>query len=215
MAMFESLSKRLEGVFTDLSGKGKITEADVNEAMREVRLALLEADVSLKVVRQFVDRVKQKAIGADVLGSLSPAQQVLSIVNDELIEMLGGADGKNTLDLGGAPPNIIMLVGLQGSGKTTTAAKLANYLRKQGQRPIMVAADMYRPAAVRQLQTLGKQLSIPVYAEPMGADPVNICVNSIGYAREQAASVIILDTAGRLNIDERMMHEIISIRQRV
>src|SRR6266516_3522712 len=215
MAMFESLSKRLEGVFTDLSGKGKITEADVNEAMREVRLALLEADVSLKVVRQFVDRVKQKAIGADVLGSLSPAQQVLSIVNDELIEMLGGADGKNTLDLGGAPPNIIMLVGLQGSGKTTTAAKLANYLRKQGQRPIMVAADMYRPAAVRQLQTLGKQLSIPVYAEPMGADPVNICVNSIGYAREQAASVIILDTAGRLNIDERMMNEVISIRQRV
>jgi len=215
MAMFESLSKRLEGVFTDLSGKGKITEADVNEAMREVRLALLEADVSLKVVRQFVDRVKQKAIGGDVLGSLSPAQQVLSIVNDELIEMLGGADGKNTLDLGGAPPNIIMLVGLQGSGKTTTAAKLANYLRKQGQRPIMVAADMYRPAAVRQLQTLGKQLSIPVYAEPMGADPVNICVNSIGYAREQAASVIILDTAGCLNIDERMMHEIISIRQRV
>jgi len=215
MAMFESLSKRLEGVFTDLSGKGKITEADVNEAMREVRLALLEADVSLKVVRQFVDRVKQKAIGADVLGSLSPAQQVLSIVNDELIEMLGGADGKNTLDLGGAPPNIIMLVGLQGSGKTTTAAKLANYLRKQGQRPIMVAADMYRPAAVRQLQTLGKQLSIPVYAEPMGADPVNICVNSIGYAREQAASVIILDTAGRLNIDERMMHEVINIRQRV
>jgi len=215
MAMFESLSKRLEGVFTDLSGKGKITEADVNEAMREVRLALLEADVSLKVVRQFVDRVKQKAIGADVLGSLSPAQQVLSIVNDELIEMLGGVDGKNTLDLGGTPPNIIMLVGLQGSGKTTTAAKLANYLRKQGQRPIMVAADMYRPAAVRQLQTLGKQLSIPVYAEPMGADPVNICVNSIGYAREQAASVIILDTAGRLNIDERMMHEIISIRQRV
>jgi signal recognition particle subunit SRP54 len=215
MAMFESLSKRLEGVFTDLSGKGKITEADVNEAMREVRLALLEADVSLKVVRQFVDRVKQKAIGADVLGSLSPAQQVLSIVNDELIEMLGGVDGKNTLDLGGTPPNIIMLVGLQGSGKTTTAAKLANYLRKQGQRPIMVAADMYRPAAVRQLQTLGKQLSIPVYAEPMGADPVNICVNSIGYAREQAASVIILDTAGRLNINERMMHEIISIRQRV
>jgi len=215
MAMFESLSKRLEGVFTDLSGKGKITEADVNEAMREVRLALLEADVSLKVVRQFVDRVKQKAIGADVLGSLSPAQQVLSIVNDELIEMLGGADGKNTLDLGGAPPNIIMLVGLQGSGKTTTAAKLANYLRKQGQRPIMVAADMYRPAAVRQLQTLGKQLSIPVYAEPMGADPVNISVNSMGYAREQAASVIILDTAGRLNIDERMMHEVINIRQRV
>ena len=213
--MFENLSKRLEGVFTSLSGKGKLTEADVNEAMREVRMALLEADVNLKVVRQFVERVKAKAIGANVLGSLSPAQQVLSIVNEELIEVLGGTDDKNKLDLAGAPPNIIMLVGLQGSGKTTTAAKLANYLLKQGQRPVMVAADMYRPAAVRQLQTLGKQLSLPVYAEPMGADPVDICVHSIEYAREQAGTVIILDTAGRLNIDERMMQEVISIRNRV
>src|SRR5712692_1751097 len=215
MAMFESLSKRLEGVFTNLSGKGKLTEADVNEAMREVRLALLEADVNLKVVRQFVERVREKAIGADVLGSLSPAQQVLAIVNEQLVEMLGGAEGLNKLDLGGPPPNVIMLVGLQGSGKTTTAAKLANFLRKQGQRPIMVAADMYRPAAVRQLQTLGKQISIPVYAEPAGADPVDICVHSLNYAREQAASVVILDTAGRLNIDERMMQEVISIRRRV
>lgn len=215
MAMFESLSNRLEGVFNNLSGKGKLTEADVNEAMREVRLALLEADVSYKVVRQFVDRVKEKAIGADVLGSLSPAQQVLGIVNEQLVEMLGGTEGTNKLDLGGAPPNVIMLVGLQGSGKTTTAAKLANYLRKQGQRPLMVAADMYRPAAVRQLQTLGKQLSIPVYAEPAGANPVDICVHSLNYAREQAASVVILDTAGRLNIDERMMQEIINIRGQV
>jgi signal recognition particle subunit SRP54 len=215
MAMFESLSNRLEGVFTNLSGKGKITEADVNEAMREVRLALLEADVSLKVVRQFVDRVRERAIGTDVLGSLSPAQQVLSIVNEELIEMLGGAEGNSKLDLGGPPPNVIMLVGLQGSGKTTTAAKLANYLRKQGQRPIMVAADMYRPAAVHQLQTLGKQISIPVYAEPKGADPVNIAINSLSYARDQAATVIILDTAGRLNIDERMMNEVSTIRTRV
>jgi signal recognition particle subunit SRP54 len=215
MAMFESLSKRLEGVFTNLSGKGKLTEADVNEAMREVRMALLEADVSLKIVRQFVERVREKAIGADVLGSFSPAQQVLSIVNEELIEMLGGDGEQNRLNLSGTPPNVIMLVGLQGSGKTTTAAKLANYLRKQGQRPIMVAADMYRPAAVRQLQTLGKQLSVPVYAEPMGANPVDICVNSINYAREQAASVVILDTAGRLNIDERMMQEVMNIRARV
>ncbi len=215
MAMFESLSKRLEGVFTNLSGKGKITEADVNEAMREVRLALLEADVSLKVVRQFVDRVREKAIGTDVLGSLSPAQQVLSIVNEELIDMLGGTEGNSKLDLGGPPPNVIMLVGLQGSGKTTTAAKLANYLRKQGQRPIMVAADMYRPAAVHQLQTLGKQISIPVYAEPKGADPINIAINSLSYARDQAATVVILDTAGRLNIDERMMNEVTTIRARV
>src|SRR6266849_5667465 len=215
MAMFESRSKRLEGVFTSLSGKGKLTEADVNEAMREVRLALLEADVSLKVVRQFVERVKEKAIGADVMGSLSPAQQVLSIVNDELIDLLGGSGDRSKLDLSGAPPNIIMLVGLQGSGKTTGAAKLGNYLLKQGQRPLLVAADMYRPAAVRQLQILGKQLSIPVYAEAMGANPVDICVHSIDYAREQACSVIILDTAGRLNIDERMMQEVISIRNRV
>jgi len=215
MAMFESLSKRLEEVFTNLSGKGKLTEADVDEAMREVRLALLEADVSLKLVRQFVEHVKAKAVGANVLGSFSPAQQVLQIVNEELIEMLGGSDGKNKLDLGGAPPNVIMLVGLQGSGKTTTAAKLANYLRKQGQRPLLVAADVYRPAAIHQLQTLGRQLTIPVYAEPAGANPVDICVHSLAYAREQAASVVILDTAGRLNIDERMMQEISNIRNRI
>src|SRR3989449_4757356 len=212
MAMFESLSKRLEGVFTNLSGKGKLTEADVDEAMREVRLALLEADVSLKLVRQFVEHVKAKAVGADVLGSFSPAQQVLQIVNDELIEMLGGTDGNNKLDLGGAPPHVIMLVGLQGSGKTTTAAKLANYLRKQGQRPLMVAADVYRPAAIHQLQTLGKQLTIPVYAEPAGSNPVDICVHSLEYAREQALNVVILDTAGRLNIDEAMMDEVAALR---
>ncbi len=215
MAMFESLSKRLEGIFSDLSGHGKLTEEDINTALREVRVALLEADVNLKVARQFVDRVKQKALGADVMGSLSPAQQVLSIVNEELIEVLGGTDGGNKLDLGGPPPNVIMLVGLQGSGKTTTAAKLANYLRKQGQRPLLVAADMYRPAAVTQLKTLGKQLTVPVYSEAMGADPVNICVNSLAYAREQACTVVILDTAGRLNIDERMMNEVINIRSRV
>jgi signal recognition particle subunit SRP54 len=213
--MFESLSKRLEGIFSNLSGQGKLTEEDVNAALREVRIALIEADVNLRVARQFVERVRQKAIGADVMGSLSPAQQVLSIVNEELIEVLGGADGKNKLDLSGNPPHVIMLVGLQGSGKTTTAAKLANYLRKQGQRPLMVAADMYRPAAINQLKTLGKQVSVPVYSEPMGADPVNICANSLTYAREQACTVIILDTAGRLNIDERMMQEVTSIRNRI
>ncbi|GCE04884.1 signal recognition particle protein [Dictyobacter aurantiacus] len=215
MAMFENLSKRLEGIFNNLGGQGKLTEDDVNAALREVRLALIEADVNLKVARQFVDRVKEKAIGADVMGSLSPAQQVLSIVNDELVEFLGGEGVNNKLDLNGAPPHIIMLVGLQGSGKTTSAAKLANYLRKQGQRPLMVAADMYRPAAVNQLKSLGRQLSIPVYSEPMGADPVNICVNSLDFAREQACSVVILDTAGRLNIDERMMSEVVTIRERV
>jgi signal recognition particle subunit SRP54 len=215
MAMFESLSKRLEGIFSNLSGQGKLTEEDVNAALREVRIALLEADVNLKVTRQFVERVKQKAIGTDVLGSLSPAQQVLSIVNDELVEVLGGTGDSNKLDLGGPPPNVIMLVGLQGAGKTTAAAKLANYLRKQGQRPIMVVADMYRPAAINQLKTLGKQISIPVYAEPMGANPVNICMHALDFAREQAASVVILDTAGRLNINEQMMQEVINIRNRV
>jgi signal recognition particle subunit SRP54 len=215
MAMFESLSKRLEGIFSNLDGHGKLTEDDVNAALREVRIALIEADVNLKVARQFVERVKEKAIGSNVAGSLSPAQQVLSIVNEELVEVLGGTDGQNKLDLSGNPPNVIMLVGLQGSGKTTTAAKLANYLRKQGQRPLLVAADMYRPAAVNQLKTLGKQLTVPVYSEPMGADPVDICVRSLEYAREQASTVVILDTAGRLNIDERMMNEVISIRTRV
>lgn len=215
MAMFENLSKRLEGIFNNLSGQGKLTEEDVNSALREVRLALIEADVNLKVARRFVDRVKEKAIGANIAGSLSPAQQVLSIVNEELIEVLGGEEGVNRLNLSGTPPHVIMLVGLQGSGKTTSAAKLANYLRKNGQRPLMVAADMYRPAAVNQLKALGKQLTIPVYSEPMGSDPVNICLHSLDYAREQACSVIILDTAGRLNIDERMMSEIINIRNQV
>ncbi len=212
MAMFDSLTKRLDGIFNNLSGQGKLTEDDVNAALKEVRIALIEADVNLRVARAFVERVKQKAIGSDVMGSLSPAQQVLSIVNEELIEMLGGTEGNNKLDLGGQPPNIIMLVGLQGSGKTTTAAKLANYLKKQGQRPLLVAADMYRPAAVNQLKTLGKQIGVPVYSEPTGANPVDICVHSIDNAREQACTVVILDTAGRLNIDERMMQEVVTIR---
>ncbi len=140
----------------ELSGKGKLTEADVDEAMREVRLAMLEADVSLRLVRQFVERVKARAIGAEVLGSFSPAQQVLQIVNDELVEMLGGSEARSKLDLGGPPPNVIMLVGLQGSGKTTAAAKLARYLKKEGQRPLMVAADMYRPAAVQSVANPGQ-----------------------------------------------------------
>jgi len=215
MAMFESLTKRLDGIISNLSGQGTLTEEDVDKALREVRMALIEADVNLKVARQFVDRVKQKTIGANLLGELSPAQQVLAIVRDELIEVLGGTDDQNKLNLSGNPPHVIMLVGLQGAGKTTMAAKLASYLRKQGQRPLMVAADMYRPAAVNQLKTLGKQTTIPVYSEPMGADPVDICVNSIDYARQQACSVIILDTAGRLNIDERMMHEVATIRERL
>jgi signal recognition particle subunit SRP54 len=217
--MFESLSARLDGVFNRLRGKGKVTEQDVADAMREVRQALLEADVNFRVVKQFVAHVQERAVGADVLESLSPAQQVISIVYDELVHMLGGTDGQESgkprITFAGAPPTIIMLVGLQGSGKTTHAAKLASYFRKQGQRVGMVAADMQRPAAVQQLQQLGRQLDVPVYAEEAGRKPVDICQRSVQWAREQAVTVLILDTAGRLHIDEDLMREVQAIRERV
>ncbi len=213
--MFESLTTRLDAVFERLRGKGRLTESDVNEAMREVRQALLEADVSFKVVKQFVARVQERAVGTEVLESLSPAQQVIKIVHEELIKMLGGVDGKTRLNYAGTPPTIIMLVGLQGSGKTTTVAKLANYLRKQGQHPLMVAADMQRPAAVLQLQQLGKQLNLPVYAEEPGNKPPDICVRAIKYARENGNTTAILDTAGRLHIDADLMREVATIRERV
>ncbi len=209
--MFESLSDRLQATLTRLRGKGKLTEKDVDEAMREVRLALLEADVNFKVVKGFVARVRERAVGVEVLESLTPAQQVIKIVNDELISVLGEA-GK--LDLGGTPPHVVMLVGLQGAGKTTAAAKLALHLRKQGQRPLLVAADVRRPAAIQQLITLGKQIDVPVHNEQGGAPP-SICANAVKRAREGGHSVVILDTAGRLHIDEQMMTELVQIRQRV
>ncbi len=213
--MFESLTTRLDAVFERLRGKGRLTESDVTEAMREVRQALLEADVSFKVVKQFVARVQERAVGSEVLESLSPAQQVIKIVHEQLIEMLGGVDGKTKLNYAGVAPTIIMLVGLQGSGKTTTVAKLASYLRKQGQHPLMVAADMQRPAAVLQLQQLGKQLNIPVYAEEAGNKPPDICVRAVTFAKENGYTTAILDTAGRLHIDEELMQEVATIRQRV
>ena len=213
--MFESLTTRLDAVFERLRGKGRLTESDVTEAMREVRQALLEADVSFKVVKQFVARVQERAIGSEVLESLSPAQQVIKIVHEQLIEMLGGVDGKTKLNYAGTAPTIIMLVGLQGSGKTTTVAKLASYLRKQGQHPLMVAADMQRPAAVLQLQQLGKQLNIPVYAEEAGNKPPDICVRAIKFAKENGYTTAILDTAGRLHIDAELMQEVATIRERV
>ncbi len=218
--MFESLSQRLETVFDRLRGKGKITEKDVTEAMREVRQALLEADVNFKLVKQFVARVQERAIGAEVLESLSPAQQVISIVYDELVKMLGGADGADgahstKITFAGSPPTVIMMVGLQGSGKTTHTAKLAQYFRKSGQKPGMVAADMQRPAAVEQLKQLGRQLDIPVYWEQDGAKPVDIAQRSVKWAREQALSLLIIDTAGRLHIDEDLMREVATIRERV
>lgn len=209
--MFESLSDKLEGVFKRLSGKGKLTEADVDVALREVRMALLEADVNLKVVRQFLERVRARAIGAEVMESLTPAQGVIKIVNEELIATLGEP---SKLDISGPAPHVLMLIGLQGAGKTTTAAKLGLHLRKQGQRPLLVAADTRRPAAIQQLQTLGKQLDISVFAEDPKISPVQICVDAVKHAQQNNYSIVILDTSGRLQIDDDLMKELEQIKAR-
>jgi signal recognition particle subunit SRP54 len=208
--MFDTLTSKLEAIFKKLARHGKLTEADVDEALREVRLALLEADVNFKVVKEFLARVRERAIGIEVSEALNPAQQVIKIVHDELLTTLG--DSK-PIDLTGPAPHVIMLVGLQGSGKTTTAAKLALKLRSMGQRPMLVAADTYRPAAVAQLVTLGKQLNIPVYSEGVDVSPQQISANGLKQAFEQSYSVVILDTAGRLAIDEQMMAELEAIKQ--
>lgn len=209
--MFESLSDRLQNVFERLGRKGKLTEADVNEAMREVRMALLEADVNLKVAKDFINRVKERSIGAEVQKSLTPSQQVVKIVHEELITTLGQP---GRLNLSGPTPRVIMLVGLQGSGKTTTAAKLALMLRREGRRPFLVAGDTYRPAAVDQIVTLAKQLNIPIHQEGTQASPPDICVRGVQAAKAADATVVILDTAGRLQIDESMMRELQAIRDR-
>jgi len=210
--VFETLGSRLQSVFDNLQKRGKLTEADVDVAMREVRLALLEADVNFKVVKDFVARVRERSIGQEVMRSLTPGQQVVKIVHDELINTLGEP---GRLNLGAQSPAVIMLVGLQGAGKTTMAGKLALHLRKQGRRPLLVAADVYRPAAINQLETLGKQLDIPVYSEGVDANPINVCVNGVKQAVSTGATTVILDTAGRLNIDEMMMGEIKGIKSRV
>jgi signal recognition particle subunit SRP54 len=209
--MFESLSDRLQNVFEQLGRKGKLTEADVSTAMREVRMALLEADVNLQVAKDFINRVKERAIGAEVQKSLKPSQQVIKIVHEELIETLGQP---GRLNLSGSTPRVIMLVGLQGSGKTTTAAKLALMLRHEGRRPFLIAGDTYRPAAVEQLVTLAKQLNIPYYQEGTSAPPPDICVRGVQAAKAADATVVILDTAGRLQIDDDMMEELEAIRDR-
>ncbi len=208
--MFEGLSEKLQAVFDRLGRRGVLSEADVDVALREVRLALLEADVNFKVVKDFLARVRIRAIGAEVHKSLTPGQAVVKIVHEELLSTLGEG-GK--LDLGGPAPRVIMLVGLQGSGKTTTAAKLALRLRAAGQKPLLVAADTYRPAAITQLEQLGKQLSITVHSEGSTVPPPQICQNAIGRAIQGAFDVVILDTAGRLQIDDRMMSEIDEIRR--
>jgi signal recognition particle subunit SRP54 len=210
--MFDNLTDRLNAAFSRLQGKGRLDEADIDEAMKEVRRALLEADVNFKVVKNFVDKVKERAIGQEVMRSLTPAQAVVGIVHEQLVALLGEA---SRLQMSSTPPTIIMMVGLQGSGKTTTAAKLALQLRKAGQNPLLVAADVYRPAAVAQLQQLGKQLNVPVYSEPPGADPVNIAVNGVRQAQMQSHTPVIIDTAGRLHIDEVMMHEVATIKSRL
>jgi signal recognition particle subunit SRP54 len=209
--MFESLSDRLQNVFDQLGRKGKLTEDDVNRAMREVRMALLEADVNLQVAKGFIQRVKERAIGAEVQKSLKPSQQVVKIVHEELIATLGEP---GRLNLSGPTPRVIMLVGLQGSGKTTTAAKLALMLRRDGRRPWLVAGDTYRPAAVDQLVTLAKQLDIPYHEEGTSAPPPDICVRGVEEAKEAGATVVLLDTAGRLQINDDMMAELEAIRDR-
>src|SRR4029450_9628355 len=210
--MLDSLSTRLQTIFDKLGGRGRLSEENIQEALREVRVPLLEADVNFKVVRAFIDRVKDKAVGQDVLTSLTPAQQVVKVVHDELVELLGG--GGHRLATAPHPPTVIMLMGLQGSGKTTTAAKLARLYTKQGQHPLLAAADTQRPAAMDQLRTLGAQLGVPVTGEP-GQTPLEIC----RAAREEAASPglppLILDTAGRLHIDETLLEELKAIRREV
>jgi signal recognition particle subunit SRP54 len=207
--MFENLTTRLQDIFKDLRRRGKLNEADVDTVLREVRLALLEADVHYQVAKTFVARVRERAVGEEVTRSLTPAQQVVKIVHDELITTLGEP---GDLYLTGSQPAVVMLVGLQGSGKTTTAAKLALHLRSSGARPYLVAADTQRPAAIEQLQTLGGQLEVLVYAEEPGAPPPDICARGVDAARQDGASVVILDTAGRLQIDETLMDELVSIK---
>ena len=210
---FEGLSEKLNAAFKRLRGKGRLTEADVREAMREVRLALLEADVSYKVVKDFVAKVTERAVGSDVLESLTPAQQIIKIVDEELTALMGGASAK--LATASRPPTVIMMVGLQGAGKTTNGAKLAGYLRSQmGKRPLLVACDVYRPAAIKQLQVVGEQLDIPVFALGQ-VNPVQIAQHAVRHARDNGFDTVLLDTAGRLHIDEQLMEELKKIKAAV
>jgi signal recognition particle subunit SRP54 len=210
--MLDSLTNRLTGILDRLRGFGRLTEENIQEAMREVRVALLEADVNFKVVKGFIDRVRVKAVGQDVLQSLTPGQQVVKVVRDELVELLGGS--AHRLAMAPHPPTVVMLVGLQGSGKTTSAAKLARHFQKQGQHPLLAAADIYRPAAVDQLKTLGAQLGIPVVGEATQR-PVDICAAARDEAARRGLSPLILDTAGRLHIDEEMLEELRAIKRAV
>ena len=209
---FEGLTEKLSNAFKKLRGKGRLTEADVKEAMREIRMALLEADVSYKVVKDFVSKVSERAVGSDVLESLTPAQMIVKIVNEELTALMGGEDAKLTIS--SKPPTVVMLVGLQGAGKTTNGAKLAGLMKKQGKRPLLAACDVYRPAAIEQLEVVGKQLDIPVFQ--MGQiDPVDIAKAAVEHAKKHGDDLVFLDTAGRLHIDEQLMDELRNIKEAV
>ena len=211
--MFESLTEKLNSVFKKVTGRGRLSEANVQDALREVRLALLEADVNYKVVKRLVEDIRQRAVGQEVLESLTPGQQLIKIVNQELTRLMGEAN--QGLQLVGRTPHALMLVGLQGSGKTTTAAKLANYLRNQGRHPYLVPADIYRPAAIEQLKQLGSQIEVPVYETDPGQKPEEICLNALSYAGREGADVLIIDTAGRLHIDKPLMAELVRIKEKI
>lgn len=210
---FESLGDKLQAAFKDLRGKGKLSENDIDAALREVRRGLLEADVNFKVAKDFISHVREKALGSDVFGSLKPDQTVIKIVRDELTDLLGGTQSKITLSSTGM--TVIMLVGLQGAGKTTTAGKLALMMKKRGKHPLLAACDVYRPAAVEQLRVLGEQVGVPVYTMPDNTDPVKIASYAIDSARAHGADIVILDTAGRLTIDEKLMEELRNIKSGV
>ena len=211
--MFESLSEKLSRTFKKLRGQGKLTEKNIQEALKEVRMALLEADVNYKVVKKFVEDIRESAMGQDVLDSLTPGQQFIKIVNEELIRLMGGS--RRELNLTGRTPFVLMLVGLQGSGKTTTAGKLALHLRKKGRSPYLVPADIYRPAAIEQLQKLGSQLGIPVHDTDRSRKPEDTCQEALQKAGTVAADILIVDTAGRLHIDDELMAELVRIKERV
>ncbi len=211
--MFETLTSKLESIFKKLKGKGLLKEEDLELALKEIRLALLEADVNFRVVKDFIQKIKEKAIGKEVLESLTPGQQVIKIVNEELCGLLGMTNSR--IQLSPNPPTVIMLIGLHGSGKTTTAAKLARNFKKEGRRPLLVAADLQRPAAIEQLITLGAQINVPVYSSKETKDPVALCEESIRKSKLDAMDIVILDTAGRLHIDESLMAELRKIKEKV
>jgi len=209
---FEGLTGKLQAALKKLTGKGKLSEKDVKEAMRDVRLALLEADVNFVVVKDLINKITQRAVGQEIMQSLTPGQQVIKIVNEELTDLMGGTQSK--INMASNPPTVIMMVGLQGSGKTTTAGKLAGYLKKQGKSPLLVACDIYRPAAIKQLQVVGEKVGVPVF-ERGQADPVEIAREAVEFARNQQRDVVIIDTAGRLHINEELMDELSRIKSRV